>query len=302
MFTRLRTSLALALLLSMILAAPVFAGGWAVITLDELPSNVVAGEPLTVGFTVLQHGKTPMTDLSPTITANLYKEQEFVVTAKPEGEPGHYTATLTFPKEGDWQWSIQAFTMDQTMPMLTVAAPAVAASESQTNPPAAKSEPVLSFTSPMTIASILVVALGLVGAVIGFRRRSRPVMALTVLCLLVGLVLLMAGAGITSSVEAQTKSGSRVVDESSVSQVELGRQLFIAKGCITCHYNSRAASPSETWTIEIGATNLSKFSASSDALRMRLKDPSSVKSDTQMPNLDLSESEIEALVAFINSK
>jgi hypothetical protein len=35
---------------------------------------------------------------------------------------------------------------------------------------------------------------------------------------------------------------------------------------------------------------------------MRLKDPASVKSDTQMPNLDLTEAEILALVAFINSK
>ncbi len=35
---------------------------------------------------------------------------------------------------------------------------------------------------------------------------------------------------------------------------------------------------------------------------LRLKDPKLVKSDTQMPNLHLSEAEIEALIAFINSK
>ncbi|HJS18912.1 MAG TPA: FixH family protein, partial [Anaerolineales bacterium] len=110
MFSRVRLSLALALLLSLLITLPALAGGWAVITLDELPSNVVAGEPLTIGFTVLQHGKTPMTGLEPTITANLFKDEEFVVIAEPEGKPGHYTATLTFPKEGDWQWSIQAFT------------------------------------------------------------------------------------------------------------------------------------------------------------------------------------------------
>jgi cytochrome c1 len=33
-----------------------------------------------------------------------------------------------------------------------------------------------------------------------------------------------------------------------------------------------------------------------------LKDPALVKSDTQMPNLNLAEDEIEALIAFINSK
>jgi len=103
-------------------------------------------------------------------------------------------------------------------------------------------------------------------------------------------------------VEAQGKSSSEVTVDSSISQVELGRQLFIAKGCITCHVNSRATRDSEYWTIEMGATNLSNFSAHPDVLRMRLADPSVVKSDTQMPKLNLSESEIEALVTFINSK
>jgi hypothetical protein len=298
MIFRFRISLVLALLLSVVLVMPAFAGGWAVITLDELPSNVVAGEPFNVGFTVLQHGKTPMTDLSPTITANLYKDEEFVVTAKPEGKAGHYAATLTFPKEGDWRWSIQAFTMDQAMPTLSVAAPIPGAA----NPPVAKTKPATSFTSPMSIISIVALAVGLVGAVIAYRRRSRQVMALTVLCLLIGMALFIAVAGTASRVAAQAKSDSEALNVSSASQVELGRQLFLAKGCITCHYNSKAASSSEYWTIEMGATNLSNFSANPEVIFMRLKDPSSVKSDTKMPNLDLTKVEIEALVAFINSK
>ncbi len=57
------------------------------------------------------------------------------------------------------------------------------------------------------------------------------------------------------------------------------------------------------WTMDVkGATNLSSFSASPEILRIRLKDPSAAKSDTQMPQLNLSEAEIEALIAFINSK
>jgi hypothetical protein len=301
MFNRSRIALVIALLISLVLAVPVFAGGWAVITLDELPTGVVAGEPLTIGFTVLQHGKTPMTDLSPIIVANLHKDTEFKIIAEEEGKPGHYTATLTFPREGEWSWSIQAFTMDQKMPMLTVAAPAVAAS----NPPVVIEETAASFASPMILVSAAVLALGLAGAFVGVRRRSRPLLALTALCLLAGVVLLIAGAGATSDVEAQAKSEVAVVEsegESSLSQVEYGRQLFIAKGCITCHVNTRAASRSEYWTIEMGATNLSNFSASPEILFIRLKDPSAAKSDTQMPNLELKKEEIEALVAFINSR
>lgn len=290
MISRVRIALGFVLLLSFIFAIPVFAGGWAVITLDELPAGVVAGEPLTVGFTVLQHGKTPMTDLEPTITASLLKESQFVVRAEPEGKPGHYTATLTFPKEGDWSWSIQAFTMDQTMPTLNVAASsAVVVGQSPL-----KSAPA---TSLLLITRMLAIGIGLVGLVVAFRRKSRLAVPLTALCLLVGVGSFITVPAVPQ-VEAQSKSSNGAV----VTQVELGQQLFIAKGCITCHVNSKTTSASEYWTIEMGAPDLSKFSASSEILRIRLKDPTAAKSDTKMPNLNLSDIEINALIAFINSK
>jgi len=294
-FSRFRISIGLALLLSLVFAIPVFAGGWAVITLDELPSNIVAGEPLTVGFTVLQHGKTPMTYLEPTITAKSTLSEKLIFNAVPEGKPGHYVATLTFPKEGKWEWSIQAFSMDQPMPVVTVATSG-AASASQP----VYTEPARTSISPLLILRTLVLGIGLIGLVVAFRRRSRLAAALTALCLIVGFALFIAGAGTASGLEAHSKP-SEGLSESSAAQVELGRQLFIAKGCITCHINSKAARSSEYWTIPVG-TNLSNFSASPEVLFVRLKDPSAAKSDTQMPNLDLTKVEIEALVAFINSK
>jgi len=295
MFSRFRISIGLALLLSLVFAIPVFAGGWAVITLDELPSNIVAGEPLTIGFTVLQHGRTPMTDLEPTVTAGLSLDEMLVVYAEPEGKPGHYVATLTFPKDGEWEWSIQAFSMDQPMPVLTVAAPGpVSASQPL------KTEPATTSISPLLILRTLALGIGLIGLVVAFRRRSRLAAALTAFCLVAGFALFIAGAGTASGLEAQSKS-SNGLTEASPDQVELGRQLFIAKGCVTCHINSKAASSSEYWTIPVG-TNLSNFSASPEVLFVRLKDPSAAKSDTQMPNLDLTRVEIEALIAFINSK
>jgi len=294
-FSRFRISISLALFLSLVFTFPVFAGGWAVITLDELPSNIVAGEPLTIGFTVLQHGKTPMTDLEPTVTAGSSLDEKLVVRAEPEGKPGHYVATLTFPKEGKWEWSIQAFTMDQPMPVLTVAAPGAATASQPVN-----TKPASTIISPLLILRTLVLGIGLIGLVVVFRRRSRVAVALTALCLLVGFALFIAGADTASGLEAQSKS-SQGLSESSAAQVEIGRQLFIAKGCITCHINSKAASGSEYSTVPVG-TNLSNFSASPEVLFVRLKDPSAAKSDTQMPNLDLTKVEIEALIAFINSK
>jgi len=297
MFSRFRSAILLVLVFTLALAIPVFAGGWAVISLDELPVGVIAGEPHTVGFTVLQHGRTPMTGLDPTITATLSNDEKLTFFAEPEGEPGHYAATLTFPKDGNWEWSIQAFTMDLKMPALSVAA----AGNASVNQPVARSESQFATVSPLLIVRVLAFAIGLVSLVVAFRSKSRTVMALTGLCLLVGITSFIMESAV-HEVEAQGKSSSEVTVDSSISQVELGRQLFIAKGCITCHVNSRATRDSEYWTIEMGATNLSNFSAHPDVLRMRLADPSLVKSDTQMPKLNLSESEIEALVTFINSK
>lgn len=296
MFFRFRNSLMLALLMALVLTIPVFAGGWAVITLDELPTDVVAGEPFTVGFMVRQHGRTPMTDLHPTITANLDKEQ-LVIDAAAEGQPGHYTATMTLPKEGEWQWSIQAFSMDQPMPSLIVAAGSNVILSEQIAPTEKEAAPI----STMLLIRVASLGFGLVALLITFRSKSRTALALTVFCLVVGAVTLVTGSAVPG-VEAQSKLSENDAAPSSLSQVEYGRQLFIAKGCITCHYNSKAADSSEYWTIEMGAPNLSKFSANPEVIFMRLKDPSSVKSDTQMPNLELRQTEIEALVAFINSK
>jgi cytochrome c2 len=104
------------------------------------------------------------------------------------------------------------------------------------------------------------------------------------------------------AVEAQSSFSSNPSNEVSMSQAELGGQLFIAKGCITCHRNTKAPNSSEYWSIDMGAPDLSKFSASPEILFIRLKDPTAAKSDTKMPNLGLKKEEIEALIAFINSK
>lgn len=297
MFSKFRFALGLSLIFTFIFAIPAFAGGWAVITLDEVPTGIVAGEPITIGFTVLQHGKTPMNDLAPTITANLDKEQEFVVDAKPDGKPGHYTATVTFPKDGDWMWSINAFGMEQLMPALNVSASTVAMS----GEPVVMSDPVKASMSMINVVRLSALGIGLIGLVIAFRRKSRFAWALTVFCLLIGVGSFVAAPAV-QKVEAQGKSSSNVVSkESSLSQVELGRQLFVAKGCITCHTNNKVENASKYWVSNAGP-NLTSFSASPEVLHIRLKNPVDAKSDTQMPNLHLSETEIEALIAFINSE
>jgi mono/diheme cytochrome c family protein len=297
MSSKLRILLLLVLLLLFVFVVPVFAGGWAVITIDDLPTGALAGETLTIGFTVRQHGITPMNGLYPTVTASLSGGQRFVVDAEADGAPGHYTATLTFPEEGDWEWSIQAFTMDQPMPPLTVsAAKTVSAEQSGT-----KIESGPASISPLMILRALVFALALIGLVLALKRQSRLAGALAGLCLVVGIGTFMLDAS-APQVEAQGPEASEIGAEASPSQIELGRKLFLAKGCITCHRNNRAEDGYEYLTIGTGAPDLSHYSAHPEVLFIRLKDPVAAKSDTKMPNLGLKETEIEALIAFINSK
>jgi hypothetical protein len=216
MFARSHISIGLTLLLVLVFTFPVFAGGWAVITLDELPSNVVAGEPVTIGFMVLQHGRTPMAGLYPTITAQLSPAETMSISAESDGKTGHYVATLTFPKEGNWEWSIQAFTMHQPMPILSVAA----AGPVQANQTFVKTEPASVFLSPLLIVRTLAVGIGLVGLVMAYRRRNRLSVALTVLCLLLGVASFIPAASSMLRVEAQNESS---FNDPSISQVELGQ-------------------------------------------------------------------------------
>jgi len=295
MFSKTKIAIGFALLLALIFTIPVFAGGWAVITLDELPTNVTAGEEFTIGFTVLQHGKTPRTGLTPIITATLLKDEQVVFTAKESGKPGHYTATLTLPKEGEWNWSIQAF-IDQKMPTLSVAAPKVAII---TEPESVTETTTQTSISPTLVISVVTLVIGFVSLFFAFQRKSRVAATITALCLMLGFAISLAGTSVPV-VEAQSESSSIESSASSLSQVELGKNLFIAKGCITCHINTKAARRSEHLTVEAGP-DLSNFSAAPEILEMRLKDPTSVKSDAQMPQLNLSSDEIQALIAFINS-
>lgn len=94
----------------LLLATPVLAGGWAVITLDSLPGEVRAGETTSIGFMVRQHGQTPTNGVSPTLRAhNPQTGQRLTVAARQSGKTGHFVVDVVFPSEGQWEWSIAGF-------------------------------------------------------------------------------------------------------------------------------------------------------------------------------------------------
>ena len=63
-----------------VLCASAFAvGGWAAVTVDDVPEYLVAGKPVTLSFVVRQHGHTPLGDLSPTVV--MTSSSSAIVTA-----------------------------------------------------------------------------------------------------------------------------------------------------------------------------------------------------------------------------
>src|SRR5687767_9424450 len=191
------------------------AGGWAVITVADLPQQIVVGEPATFDYAVRQHGNRLMPGLQGHVTARSgSRTVTGTVSAK---DPGHYAAALTLPAPGEWAITIES-----------------------------------GFTVSVTLLPIKAVA-----------RSTAPV---------------------------------------TVSLVERGQQLFVAKGCMTCHVH-RDVKPQ--LSVPVGA-DLSDKRYSDVLLAKLLADPSilppsSTYGPFAMPDLQLRQPEIAALVAFINA-
>jgi hypothetical protein len=95
-----RTVVFLVFVLATLTPAVAGAGGWAVPSLDPLPT-MQAGQTADVGFRLLQHGRTPVVASEwPGATIGLAVragDREWFVPAKAGPEPGHYVATIEVP-------------------------------------------------------------------------------------------------------------------------------------------------------------------------------------------------------------
>ena len=213
---RLRIALVLAGIL--LTAATMLAGGWAVITLENLPDVLPAGKAVPLMFTVRQHGTHPLPGLSPRGVATAGAAQ-VSAGAVPTHKAGQYVANVTLPHKGDWSVTIHS----------------------------------------------------------GFGNSKLILLPLTV---------------VDSNASSQPATPS---------QPELGRRLFVAKGCVTCHSNnvnslndSLAVGPAlipQKYRDEFLARVLENPSAALPPSRLPVG---------SMPNLNLQPKEITALVAFIN--
>lgn len=92
---------------ALVVAGPVSAGGWATVALSSTPKGTSAGGTWKVDVTVLQHGRTPLAGVKPTVTIRKDgSKQTLVFTAKATDKVGVYRAAVKFPSGGTWSYEV----------------------------------------------------------------------------------------------------------------------------------------------------------------------------------------------------
>jgi mono/diheme cytochrome c family protein len=110
-------------------------GGWAVITVEDLPDQIPVGQPVTLEFTVRQHGHTPLSNLNPRLTAVAGQDQ-VSAAVQPGPSAGRYRASLTLPHAGAWTITVYSGFGNSNVTLMPVpavspdrAAPEIASAE-----------------------------------------------------------------------------------------------------------------------------------------------------------------------------
>jgi hypothetical protein len=88
------------------LATPALAGGWAVTTFDDMPGQMVSGKDYTLGYTIRQHGATPINVAKTEVLAVAASGRTLSFPGRSEGAVGHYVAAVFFPAGGTYTWQV----------------------------------------------------------------------------------------------------------------------------------------------------------------------------------------------------
>jgi hypothetical protein len=159
----------IALTATLLLAGTAFAGGWANAIKDDGPLDPPnAGVPITIGFTLLQHGVTPVDGGSTNVTVrNPATGEELTVAARRDGPSGHWVAVITFPSDGTWRYEVTTTDLEVGMMGFN---PVIVGSGAAGNP----ASPATSATTAQPLILLLfalVLTLAVAGAFILAQRR-----------------------------------------------------------------------------------------------------------------------------------
>lgn len=253
------------------------AGGWAVVTVHHVPGGVKPGEPFEISFSVRQHGIHLSGGLESSVNVkHMESGEEINFEARNGKREGDYIATLLLPEAGDWRWSILTFEQEFPQPVLQV-------------------QPVDAVQPPSRSLQVLpgiLLALGFAGLALGgiFLARKHRFLALGSS---IAAVLLI---GFAAAFVDRTPPAIAASEERTLAQ--RGTDLFISKGCVTCHRNDNIEVTYSRFSTGVGP-DLTHYQGNATFLQAWLADPQSQRPETYMPNLELSGEDIEALVAFL---
>jgi mono/diheme cytochrome c family protein len=99
-----------------LIAGFVAMGGWAVVTVKDLPEYFVAGQQYTIEFEVRQHGRTLLSGLRPQLVIDSPGAREIVIPAMARSAEGTYAVTFTAPPTaGDVRFTIRSGFMNNEL-------------------------------------------------------------------------------------------------------------------------------------------------------------------------------------------
>ena len=98
-----------------LVAGVVTMGGWAVVTVKDLPEYFIAGKQYTIEFQVRQHGRTLLSGLRPQLVINRPGAREVVIPAVARSAEGTYAVTFTAPAAGDVRFTIRSGFMNNEL-------------------------------------------------------------------------------------------------------------------------------------------------------------------------------------------
>ncbi len=114
------TAVLIAITALLALPAAALGGGWATVGLSSTPDGLAPGAAWNVELEILQHGRTPLENVSPSVTIRAGDESR-TFAATPTGRPGFYRASVKFPHAGSWQYAVDdGFTARHPYPAVTI--------------------------------------------------------------------------------------------------------------------------------------------------------------------------------------
>lgn len=242
------------------------AGGWATVTVDGWPEQWVAGKGYTLGVTVRAHGVRPASvgDRLMLEAHNTTGEGRVSFAAQATDKNGYYEAVVTLPTAGIWRVTVGKGDYMETTVTTRVAEPGV-------------------FSSELVRWWLALPAVALVAGAVVVRRR-------------VGWRLWVAGS--VAVPIALVVLTLRAAPSQAAEQARYGQELFVVKGCARCHVHDQAE---VDWSTQMGP-ELSAYQPDAAWLRRWLADPTALRPNTLMPNLELAPHEIDALIAFLQAE